>query len=415
MTVGSVKHMPRILIHRSSFFLVVAMILSIRIDSLFYYFHIPGIEYLPLVIGVYYLGKNLINRKKLTYATRMSICFFLLYIIDTVIMSNFSSETIQAVLAVAPPFAVMGITEYYAKKNINQFLKVCLCFLVVLMCIDIISILLFPDGLYISDTYSQNWFLGYKTARVRSTTMPAILIAALCERNNGIYNKKFYFVSILACISAGLSGAMGGLVSQIVLIFLLVILLNSQNNVLRKIIFRLLDIRVLIIGILIVNFLIAFVGNVEIFSGLIVNVLGKDITLAGRTKIWAASLNYFLSSPIIGHGFIFSNKYEIISGIVGGASPHNLFLSILVYTGILGVLILFALLFHYIKRVNKVRFDETTICALFILCVMLLGTTSNNMFGQFNFASFTLMDVCLCLNCYGSYTASNKIHFSIKR
>jgi O-antigen ligase len=71
--------------------------------------------------------------------------------------------------------------------------------------------------------------------------------------------------------------------------------------------------------------------------------------LGSRDKIWKAIFPIFMGNPIFGIG---KTGYELQSTFIIGKSisPHNAFLEILCYTGIIGLLIYLTFIFHVFKR-----------------------------------------------------------------
>lgn len=123
---------------------------------------------------------------------------------------------------------------------------------------------------------------------------------------------------------------------------------------------------ILIIIILIfAAFMIVIVGNAEA----VLNALGRDITLTGRTDIWAGAIGYIKLQPWLGYGRAAfwhpkSGKSEAIGDVVGAnyAPPHshNGFVNISCDLGLIG---LFAFLLSYItsfaKAYNRLRLTKS--------------------------------------------------------
>ena len=83
----------------------------------------------------------------------------------------------------------------------------------------------------------------------------------------------------------------------------------------------------------------------------------------GRARIWEKAISSFISSPIVGHG-IGSVFYEV------GQYSHNIFLDLLVETGLLGTIIFVFFIIHYLRVLFRMmRYDIYNIFWLFIfLC-----------------------------------------------
>jgi O-antigen ligase len=77
-------------------------------------------------------------------------------------------------------------------------------------------------------------------------------------------------------------------------------------------------------------------------------------TLNSRTELWAGSVKHVLARPILGTGY-FASRYLLIKEFPWAGHAHNSFLEVLITTGLVGLLILLAFVFHVIKKSIKTR------------------------------------------------------------
>ncbi len=87
----------------------------------------------------------------------------------------------------------------------------------------------------------------------------------------------------------------------------------------------------------------------------------------GRNEIWAHSINYFLQSPLIGHGAANGLEYEITAQGRTYNHTHNVYLATLNDTGIIGLLILIGMISLMIFRSYKIKNRP-------LLSIVLFGT-----------------------------------------
>lgn len=129
----------------------------------------------------------------------------------------------------------------------------------------------------------------------------------------------------------------------------------------------------------------------------IVNALGKDLTLTGRTELWAALLDKIWERPWLGYGYggfwhrTQEGESADIWAITGWQPPHahNGYLEILIELGLVGLL-LFALIFlaAFLRAVIWVRLTRSVsglwppVYLTLLLLINLTESTliSNNMF-----------------------------------
>lgn len=298
-----------------------------------------------------------------------------------------------------PPLAIALISEYYMKRKPQKYISATLKLLILLLIIDLVSILLFPNGMYENYWNTANWFLGYKTERVRAVCMPVLLFSSLNDiSNKGKLSAFTWILAVVAVIDIFLSGATGGLVAT--LVFCIMIFLINFASEISRYLYKIFNFKILIATIIILNVIVVILQDLSLFETFITDILGKEMTLTGRTIIWALSWKYALKSPILGHGFIISSEYEKITGVLAGTSPHNLFLGVFVYTGIVGIVVFFSMIYFAISCTNKKKFDCSTICMIYVIAYLILGISSFNMYGQYNYA------VIICLYYFFEYRLS---------
>lgn len=386
---------PSTKIYLSDIFLTLIVFVSMRLDSISYL--IPQSNFVTrqatnlltyFVLGeiaflIFFFMKNSFS------PVMCLILSFLGWYICTSVING--SAFFTALTECAAPLSLALISEYEMKRNPNRYLNVLQNLFVILLLIDIITIILYPDGLYQSSLYTENWFLGYKTARVRAVGLPAIMVAGINSlKERGKLTVKFSLITALVLCDTYLSGATAGLFALIFLALAIILLFWFKKDILREKVKIILNPWILLIILLIINLMFAVFQSFDIFEGFITNILGKDMTLTGRVSIWASSIMIFLSSPVIGKGYISSKQYMALSGWVGGTQPHNLILSILVYTGIVGAIIYATMTVYTIKRIEQKTPTMSSICILMFMANIVLGITSITMFSQFSYACLVI-------------------------
>jgi len=135
----------------------------------------------------------------------------------------------------------------------------------------------------------------------------------------------------------------------------------------------------------------------------ILDMLGKDSTLTGRSDLWADAQRYFMERPVLGVGYqafwqIGNQRAELqwLSHHVpigAGFNFHNLYLNTAVELGIVGVIMLCILLFCMIIRLFMCLFGIITqrhILAAGVF-VYLLGISSCEVIQTYQFTAATVL------------------------
>jgi len=97
----------------------------------------------------------------------------------------------------------------------------------------------------------------------------------------------------------------------------------------------------------------------------LVNLLGKDLTLTGRTELWAAVINKIQERPLLGYGYSgfwqgWEGESAFVLQLVGWDAPngHNGILDLWVDLGFLGVAVF--LLGFFINFIRGMRWAQLT-------------------------------------------------------
>ena len=377
----------------TDFIVFIVITLSINLE---YFRRLPRVGYfmniLPFAILLIYIALTFVKYKKISKSLLSVLAYWLFFYFVTLIFNK--QSLLDVILITAPCLSICFISEYYTQKNADVFFEAVYKTLSLLLLVDLLSMFIFPDGLYFNPSYPnwKYWFLGYKTERVRAVIIPLITIGgALSVKKQNKLTTEYIFICILSVIDSFLSGATAGFLVTVFLLISILIMSYGKNKRAFSIINRLFNVNFLIVVIIVINILIAIFQRIDLFEYLIVNIMDKELTLTGRTAIWDTSIKKILSSPILGNGYISSNDYIILTHNPAGTSPHNLFLAIAVYTGIAGLVLYLTVHYQSLKNIQKSVVSFEQILGLGIVANLLLGLTSMNIFSQFNYALIIIL------------------------
>lgn len=208
-----------------------------------------------------------------------------------------------------------------------------------------------------------------------------------------VNNKIFFIFSIIAGLQMFFVWSATGMVG--VLLFY-VIFFGSKFEIFRNVITP----NKIFIGTWVIFFLfVAFQSYDNAFvRWFVVDLLKKNMTLSMRTKVWKISMEYFLGSPILGYGNNIKKKMQLL----GVAYGHNIYLDILIQTGILGLIIfsIVLLMFLYIYNSKKKKgitgiTDYMLACFAFAMIFVWQFESYNNYYG------FPLFFILLVMKDFG--------------
>ena len=372
---------------------MILLIASIQLNSLEYIlpsFAIPFNVWMPIAVMIGFCCLFLLKRAKISRMTIYISIYFIIMLIATYLKkpSNVSHLFFQ----LAPILAITLITEYFMRRSPDAYIRGAMKLLVALIIIDLITIFLFPNGLYVTPSYTDNWFLGYKTARVRLATMPVVMYAAVYSlRKNNKLDIKFWIISFLAMLDTFLSKNTGGVLCILGFNLILWFIYFSKSEKMREKALKVMNFRLIVIIILIITVIVNVAQNLSLFDIFMSNSDEKAITLLARTRIWSVCLDLFNQSPILGNGYITSDVFVDLVGFSEATQPHSLLMAILVYTGIIGAIVFLFIInrvFSYGKN-NSVT-SASVVCKAYIICFLLQGIISMHLFAQFFYAGFVM-------------------------
>ena len=267
-------------------------------------------------------------------------------------------------LAIFNALAICLVVEMGLKTDPDALLDGASFTLGLFVLINFATIILFPQGMYEFNNYTQNYFLGYRNNSIM-LFFPAIIFSIV--RSLRKYNKLTLSSFVITAVSFAtviLAFSATSVIGMTVFIlFLLLALINKMPNFLNIITYLAINIAYFF-GVIILRLQ-------EAFAFIIVDMLGRDLTFTGRTKIWDCALAAFAKSPVFGVGEI---ENQASRDLIGATHAHNYYLDLLYKSGLPGFLIFFAILIIcgvalYRNRKNgKIPFVVSgAICAFMIM------------------------------------------------
>lgn len=314
------------------------------------------------MLTVGYVIFNMLKQKNISYNSMLIGLFYFCYLISTAIGKQ--GDISRFIISTAPVIFVVLLLEIESKKDrLKEFIVVMLSILTMHNALNFLSIIVFPRGLYdargigeftntlIAKSSTGFYYLGY----LKGYTDVHITVCGLCLLAFGLtkakfYKKLFYFNYITALITNIIVLNISGLVALILIAF---VFLEKIQNVLKKVsLFQLVSSAFLI-------WLMVVVFRIQQYLAPLFKLIGKDVTLTGRTDLWDVGISEFCKHFWLGNGVISrEHAYNIFHFGIG--SVHSFFLEILFYGGILAMTV-FILYLVYINKCLYVvgEYDQT--------------------------------------------------------
>lgn len=310
------------------------------------FFNYTDFQYLSKIYKILSIGSFIISSVLYIKNNKMDkiILFILIFEILTILFTYINQNPIKDVIySSINIIAPCMIADLYIKKDRENFFSAISFIFEVLVCINFITILIFKDGMYtkttLFETTNYNWFLGVENLHILYV-LPGMLFSYINSyiNNDGkikMGTKMFIVTGILSILlRKSATGILG--------ISILIIYFIFQKFIDRVKVFNILTYFYSAVAL---HLSIVIFRIQEIFNYLIVNILGKNLTLTNRTYIWDDTIYYIKNKLLIGYG-VESTSTRYYKGIHFRAfHAHNQFLEIL-YTGGICLFMIFIYILH---------------------------------------------------------------------
>lgn len=296
------------------------------------------------IIFLYLVYKHFIMRM-FNKVLLVQILFYVTIAVPTIINSGDIASLIIVILQVMTlsMYANYGCNTYgirflYIAGNVYFLLAI----------INLGTMVIFPNGLFALEAEEHSWFLGHKNTLIKYL-MPGLYsigLASLIEKSKFSIKWFIYLVVVIA------TTLIGGSSTSILALSVLGICYFIRVKPWRTIKF--------------VNFYMPLIYNLTFFVFIVVfriqnkfaylieNVLGKQVTLTGRTDLWDRILFSIVLRPFNGYGL--ENLTMIQERLeYWNVSAHNILADYLYEGGVLCIVV-FIMLFLITKK-NLDRLD----------------------------------------------------------
>lgn len=342
---------------------------------------------LRIILLLGFLPIYLCKFKKWSYSFRLISLFFILILFVTIIRGN---SIVYALQELTSSYLIALYLEMYRDK-MTKILGTWQKVLLVLLICDLGTMIIFPNGLY-RTLYDVNWFLGYKTQRF-VYYLPLCLISTFLSKKNGKTGLSSYAIILLCMLGLYKSKATAAL-ACIAFIGLCCVILDMKGKFShsKKILYKIVNYKIFIPAFGIIAYLLVVVQDSAFLQYIVQNVFKKDATLTTRTEVWNIATQEVMKTPILGKGLLTTKQYSEMFLNDYATSAHNMYLSILITSGLVGMVIYAAAMITALRRKDGVYQDNEVIMVFGIMACLIVGMTSSTVvFSSFAFLPFMVL------------------------
>ena len=309
----------------------------------------------------------IIFSKKWTFAFWWTIIFFGIIFISTIMNGGELYKYCRT------EFNIVGMCfmfDLWMKKSPITLLSASRI-LQVYIYINLITVILYPDGMFSSDLYSANWFLGYKNPQIR-TILPIVSLSILYSywKYNRI-NLSSYILIFVSLVTFLLIDSSTALVGFILFILLMVVFSNGIIPYPKILNISTSLLAVLALGIAIIFFSIQ--DNYETFFN---DVLHRETDFTSRLTIWYDSVYRIIKQPLLGYGYMITDDFQAWYGFKQATHPHNFYLYVLIRGGFILLTVVIGGFLYANKIVMRyIEYPFAKVITFTLVCLMLMGLT----------------------------------------
>ena len=279
-------------------------------------------------------------------------------------------------------------------QELVSILKIWRGVLLAMLLIDVLTMALFPNGLYRSiheyESYTNCWFLGYKTNRLLYS-LPLLFFDSylVLKQNHKIHVLQFLLYALVVVDTFYSSATMGAVVIVIYLIGYLSLYSMKPERLSKNILYKsMMNYRLYGIAYAAVFVTVVVFQSNRFLQSIAANYFSKGMDFNNRFPIWRRSLEAIAKKPLIGYGMLNSSDYLRITKIA--VNPHNMLLTILLTGGIIGLVLMVLYYLVSMRRAEQNRQNAMLIFGIYL--VLLLGITSSTLvYSPYIFAAISII------------------------
>lgn len=260
--------------------------------------------------------------------------------------------------------AVCMFVDLMSVRNARAMVKAFLYLFAAEVIANLITVIAFPEGMYKTPRFWQNWLLGYDNTHY-TVILPLLCVFAVWAERSNIPTITQFLIILLFSVSVFITWSGASMVAVTVWVILWIVTKTKAGA-------NLLNVRriVLLHG---GFFFLIVIGRMQyLFKWLIVDVLRKNLTFNGRTSRWDIVLEMFRYKPLLGWGVVDTELTR--TRLAGLSHCHNHFLQILYESGLFGMVFFLAAILILDRPLKKVRNRKYSAFFLItILCFFMVG------------------------------------------
>lgn len=344
-------------------------------------------SYIIMVAFVALLFFGLIQR---SLSLEKNKLWFLSYIVILLLTTLYNNGNLMKMI-----YEIIKMMQFFLMFSVLIKIEKNACFKtlyyssLLLLVLNFIYWVAFPNGLFFRDNI---YYFFDTTNETPNYVIPLIVIVLLFlykeRRHSGI--RKFIIPGAIIISNIAMLLSIDCSTGKVAIVLLFAMIVFS------KIIVKWITPKTLFVIYIAFLILIVFLRLQELFSFIIVDILGESLTLHTRTLAWDYAWQAFLQNPFFGKGYLTVDfKYSVICEFTNGRFSHSHceFYEILLRSGAFGVLCLGGYYMSIIRKIEKSYRESRVIQLLvFSIFVFLIMSVNETCFTAYFFMLLALLE-----------------------
>lgn len=302
------------------------------------------------------------NRRLYSIMPLLGVFFF--QILSTVFHNGIIVTSIVTSLEVVTPCMWMLRNE----DDLYPVICALRFYLYILVSVNFISIMLFPNGIFITTNMwnrtDPQWILS-----LGNSMAPYILTTSLLSTLSFIEFKArkakiFDLLILLMCIATPILVDSATLLGGMFLFIILFLIIEIKKDFLKYF-----NINIYVTAATVVCLLLLVFRRIDFFSYVIENILHRNLTLTGRLGIWDRSIAAIKDKAILGYGVLDIGE---VQRMLLASHQHNLYLHILFQGGLLSFGMFIVLLNKCRCQLIHVGGKKSVLISICIFCYLII-------------------------------------------
>jgi len=328
----------------------------------------------------------------------MTVSVYYLYIVINGFLHG--QGEIHFLISTVKMLLFLCVVDIALTKRYEKTISILYVIFLIVTIVDILSVFLFPDGLYqTTTTWNQwsssvieGWLLGNKNNHI-VWYLTTIYLSYIKYRMTGLkkHEVTWYLVMLFTLVTVIRIQSSTSIVATIIAdIGILYFHFRKRQRI---------HVNMVMVGSVYAIIQIAiFMGSITFLQPIINGLLGKDLTFSGRATAWMNAGIYICQKPVFGWGQMTEESSRRLLGSVALVNAHNQWLQILWEGGIIQLLLLFVVFAVLIRKIQECKEKEISDISIILFTVVLIAMAFEVELG--NLVSWVLIALCYHTNSY---------------